>query len=283
MTKLKWIAGSAVAAGLILLDSLVLEQYLFKVKKFNIGEIDSGNKKLKAILLTDLHLRNKLDPKYLRLLRRIRQLEPDIILFAGDAIDEDGDVNTLDKFFSQLPAEVPKVAILGNHEYKNKESISSIRKTYQKHAIDLLVNESKPYTIGGKRLMITGLNDFIEGKQNFNKAIEGVGKEDMHIALVHSPLQQEELVTQLDRLNGSRAEDEKLNISYIFAGHNHGGQVTFLGLFPIFLPVKSGNYFKGWYNKTKPFLFVSKGFGNSTVPFRLGARAEMAVFNYFYR
>lgn len=281
MNKYKWIAGAGVAAGLVLLDALVLEQYLFTVKQFDIGKKHSGSRPCRMVLLTDLHLGKHLAPKYIRLIKRIKKLNADIILLAGDAIDEDGDTRTLDDFFLRLPATIPKVAILGNHEYKNEASVDKLKAIYNKHHIDLLINDSKAYAIGSKRLMVTGLNDFIESTQNFSKAVEGVGKEAMHIALVHSPLQQEKLLAQIETANQSRPVDQKLNIEYIFAGHNHGGQVTFFGLFPLLLPVKSGDYVNGWYNDNKPYLYVSKGFGNSTVPFRFGARAEMVVFNYY--
>ncbi|GAA0189173.1 metallophosphoesterase [Fulvivirga kasyanovii] len=279
--KHKWIAGAGLAAGLVLLDALVLEQYLFTVKQFDIGNKHSRSRPCRMVLLTDLHLGKRLAPKYIRLIRRIKKLNADIILFAGDAIDEDGDTRTLDDFFSRLPATIPKVAILGNHEYKNEAGLDELKALYKKHHIDLLINGSKAYPIGSKRLMVTGLNDFIESTQNFSKAIEGVGKEDMHIALIHSPLQQEKLLAQIKATNQSRPGDQKLNIEYLFAGHNHGGQVTFFGLFPLLLPIKSGDYVNGWYNDNKPYLYVSKGFGNSTVPFRFGARAEMIVFNYY--
>lgn len=281
MNKYKWIGVTALAAGMVLLDALILEQYLFRIKQFDIGKKNSHSKPCRVILLTDLHLRHRLEAKYKRLIKRLHAIKPDIILFAGDAIDEHGDTQTLDNFFSLLPLTIPKAAIMGNHEYKNEVNIAELKAIYKRHHIDLLINDSKGYQIGSKRLMITGLNDFIESEQHFSKAVEGVGKENMHIALVHSPLQQEQLRRQITSVNSKRSEDNRLNIEYIFAGHNHGGQVTFFGLFPLLLPTKSGDYVSGWYNKSKPHLFVSKGFGNSTVPFRFGARAEMVLFNYY--
>ncbi len=82
-------------------------------------------------------------------------------------------------------------------------------------------------------------------------------------------------------INASLPKDEQLNISYIFAGHNHGGQVTLFGLYAPVLPKKSGDYLKGWYNQEKPYLYLSKGFGTSTLPFRFGARAEITLFYYY--
>lgn len=79
-------------------------------------------------------------------------------------------------------------------------------------------------------------------------------------------------------MNQLRNDEEKLNLQYIFAGHNHGGQVRIFGFAPV-MPEKSGHYVNGWYNAKSPYLYVSKGFGTSTLPFRFGARAELTVFD----
>ena len=42
-----------------------------------------------------------------------------------------------------------------------------------------------------------------------------------------------------------------------------------------FKPKGSGKYLKGWYDKSNPKMYVSKGIGTSVIPIRLGARAEM--------
>lgn len=277
--NLSWIAAGT--AGLLLLDAYVLERYFFKVKKYDIGDLN-GDKAFNIILLTDLHLRNSLAPKYRRLAARIKSLKPDIIVISGDVIDQNGNERTLDQFLSLLENAVPIVAIPGNHEHKAAPKISTIKKIYQKHGVDLLINESRRYQINGTHLMITGLDDAVEGEENVCQALLDVKYEEHHIGLIHSPLQQEKMMKQIKKINKGRKKEEKINISYLFAGHNHGGQVTFFGLFPLLLPKGSGNYINGWYNDQKPCLYVSKGFGTSTVPFRFGARAEMVVFDYHY-
>ena len=129
--------------------------------------------------------------------------------------------------------------------------------------------------------MITGLDDLLEGDADLFRALDGVKREPHHLALIHSPLQQERLRKDLHRINTDRSEADRINISYLFAGHNHGGQVTFFGLFAPILPPKAGDYVNGWYNDEKPFLYVSKGFGTSTVPFRFWARAEITLLHYY--
>jgi hypothetical protein len=126
--------------------------------------------------------------------------------------------------------------------------------------------------------VVTGLEDFIEGYPSVINAFDEIGTEENHLLLVHSPLQQEQTMKEIQQINALRPDGEKITVQYIFAGHNHGGQVTIFGKAPV-LPEKSGQYFKGWYNEKKPYLYVSKGFGTSTLPFRFGARSEVTVFN----
>lgn len=267
------------AAGLLLLDALFLEKYFFKVKVFDIGNKGS-RKKLKLVLLTDLHLKHILFPYYRKLADRVNQLQPDLILITGDTLDSTGEVKLMDEFLSLLRQDTKKVAIPGNNDYKADRSLEEVKRAYEKHNCDFLVNESKAYKLQGTRLMVTGLDDFIEGESHFKAAVKNVGREEHHLLLVHSPLQQERAKEKMDEINRERSAAEALNIRYIFAGHTHGGQVRLPGYVP-FLPGMAGGYVNGWYNDIPPYLYVSKGFGTTAVPLRFDARSEVTVFNYF--
>jgi predicted MPP superfamily phosphohydrolase len=63
------------------------------------------------------------------------------------------------------------------------------------------------------------------------------------------------------------------------SGHAHGGQVTLFGLV-LYTPPGSGSYEAGFYKIALCDLYVSKGLGTSVLPFRLGARPEIAVFEF---
>lgn len=276
----KWIIGaSAAGAGLVLLDSILLEKYFFETRHYDIGN-KKAKDKVRLVLITDLHFRHKMWPQYEKLAKEINRQEPDLIMITGDTLDSDGDISPAKRFLSLLRKGIPKVAIPGNHDHKADRSLQELRKAYEQHQCDFLINESKAYQLKGHRFMLTGLDDFIEGDGRFAKAVEKVGYEEHHLLLVHSPLQQEVAKRKMDHLNEMREEEKRLNISYAFAGHNHGGQVRLLNFVPV-LPVKSGDYVNGWYNKEKPFLYVSKGFGTSTLPLRFMARSELTVFDYY--
>ncbi len=265
-------------AAAVLLDSLILEKYFFKVKNFAIGP-NTGDEELRIVLLTDLHFKDALLPQYSRLARKVNQLQPDLILITGDTLDSTGHTPPADAFFQLLDPNVKKVAIPGNNDYRAAPAIDDIRQVYERHNCDFLLNESKAYTLRGHRIMITGLDDLLEGDSNFTAAVQGVGREKHHLLLVHSPLQQEHAKRQLEKLNATRSPGEQLNIGYVFAGHTHGGQVRLPGFVPK-LPPKSGGYVNGWYNDTPPYLYVSKGFGTSSLPLRFDARSEVILLRY---
>ena len=88
----------------------------------------------------------------------------------------------------------------------------------------------------------------------------------MTIVLTHCPEHRDIIVQQ-----------NQLKIDFILSGHTHGGHVNILGFAP-FTPRGSGRYIGGWYKDQNPILYVSKGIGTSVIPFRFGARAEVAVF-----
>lgn len=278
-TVLKWGTAAAMAAGgLLLVDAMFLEKYFFEVKHFTIGNKE-GRKKIRLVLLTDLHIKKRLWPYYKRLAHAVNKLQPDIILFAGDMLDGDSRIAPVDTFLGLLRHNIPKVAILGNHDHKDAIEQSTLEATYRKHNCRLLVNETEELVLQGERIVVTGLDDFIEGESCVEEALRDVDREEYHFLLIHSPLQQESVLHHLAEMNKSRGEANAINIGYIFAGHNHGGQVRFFNLVPK-LPIMSGRYVNGWYNAKKPFLYLSKGFGTSTLPFRFGSRSELSVFDY---
>jgi predicted MPP superfamily phosphohydrolase len=169
--------------------------------------------------------------------------------------------------------------IPGNHDNKNKVSRQTLRKLVEAGNGRLLVNETVQLTINGTPFTITGLDDFIDGESDFANAVKDTGSEPHHLLLLHSPLQQEQVQKELQRINAKRSSNQQLRIRYIFAGHTHGGQVRWNDFVPV-LPEGAGGYVNGWYNNKEPYLYVSKGFGTSAVPFRFGARPEITLFEY---
>jgi predicted MPP superfamily phosphohydrolase len=251
-----------------------------EVTEYAIGRPDRGGTPLRLLQLSDLHLRHHLEPRHLRLIETIRRLRPDLILLTGDAVDRWGAAFPLDSLLQLLPAEVPKAAILGNHDYKSGIDIPAFRQLYARYNGVLLVNESVTYQLGDTRLVVTGLDDGRLGVPDFAQAVQDLGPTDHHLVLIHRPVQQEDVLHQLRGINAGRRPGEGLNVGYLLAGHTHGGQILLFGFAP-YLPKLSGRYIKGWFNGQPPRLYVSRGFGASLVPFRYGAPPEITLFHYY--
>lgn len=275
-TKKKLLTATIATSAIGFLYALFFEKYFFEVKMWRIGKMGS-DQHIRLLFLTDLHFKKFLDPSYKKLARTINAINSDLILIAGDLIDEDGFYAPAKEFFSLVNYSIPKVAILGNHDHKNRVKMKSYRVLFEQNNCRLLMNESLPFDAAGTRLMVTGVDDFINGHACFAKAVANVGKDTNHVLLIHSPLQQETILREIVEINNRRSDENKLNIQYIFAGHNHGGQVCLFG-FALKMPDFAGNYLKGWYNNRPPYLYLSKGFGTSTLPFRFGARSEITLF-----
>jgi len=251
-----------------------------EINAFSIGPGSPTSTPLRLLQLSDLHLRRRVGPRYQQLADTVHRLRPDLILLTGDAVDWSGVAPTLDQFLGRLPREVPKAAILGNHDYKSGVRVPAFRQLYARHNGQLLVNESITYHLRGTRLVVTGLDDSYRGMPDLAGAIKDVGAEAHHLMLIHRPLQQEYVRRELARLNAQRPLSGQTYVSYLFAGHTHGGQVQLFGYAP-YLPRGSGNYLSGWFNQQPPYLYVSRGFGTSLIPVRWGARPEITLFHYY--
>lgn len=263
----------------LLLEIFLFEQLFFKIKRYSIRK-NKGKKPVTILHLSDLHFGNQLTYNYRRLVKVIHKINPSIIFISGDSIDQHGTIEPLEKFLRLLSSKIPKVAVLGNHEYVADIDLDELKEIYKSTNCDLLINESRAYDLNGVRIMVTGLDDLLEGQEDFKRAVKDVGKEKHHFVLIHSPKQQEKIKQQIQEINDQRPEKEQLNIYTFFAGHNHGGQIK-IGNFVPHLPPQSGDYIEGWYNKKKPFLYLSKGFGTSVIPIRFLSRAEVTVFDYY--
>jgi predicted MPP superfamily phosphohydrolase len=62
----------------------------------------------------------------------------------------------------------------------------------------------------------------------------------------------------------------------MLAGHTHGGQVAPFG-HALILPPGCHGYVQGRYARPPHQLYVTRGLGSSHLPFRVGARPELAI------
>lgn len=243
------------------------EQFFIETNTFFLRGAQKGGRNLTIVQISDLHLQS-VNYQLRQLAEKLNRLQPDLICLTGDAIDKAGNLPVLRDFLALLDKKLQKTAILGNWEYWGKVDLLALKNLYAEHNTALLVNETMQYTLQGKTLAVTGVDDFVGGRAQFATAVKGYTLSDYHIVLNHCPQYSDAI---------ARQAADTVPIDFILSGHTHGGQVNLLGYVP-FLPQGSGYYVKGWY-QNNPAMYVSKGIGTSILPIRFGARAEIAVFH----
>ena len=214
------------------------------------------------IQLSDVHIGRTIKKEFIeRLVQRVNDEKPNIVVLTGDLIDYD-----LDKIKEDLAPlqnlSAPCYFILGNHEFFH--GATRIIKHIKSLNIKVLINENLRITDKNVSFNLIGLSD-ITGERiglypmDIPKAYTGIDTAIPSIVLAHQP-------KTILRLK-NRACDLMLS------GHTHGGQIFPFGL----LVMVDQPYLAGLYQHTAlQQIFVSRGAGYWGPPIRVLAPSEIS-------
>jgi uncharacterized protein len=220
-------------------------------------------KSLHIAMASDIHLGTIISNSRLeKLVSTINDLKPDIILLAGDIVDEDiAPVikNNLGELLIQLKSKYGTYAVTGNHEYIGgvKEAVDYLTA----HKITIL--SDKAIKIGGS-FYIAGRED--RSKNQFN------GKKRKSIPDILSGIDRKFPVILMDHQPFALDEASNAGVDLQLSGHTHHGQ-----LWPFnFITSKVFELSYGYTQKGSTHFYVSSGFGTWGPPVRTSARPEIA-------
>lgn len=228
--------------------------------------IDSPNKQLKVVAVSDVHIGYGTDKtalkKYVDL---INAQQPDLILIAGDLIDNSIAplrIQRMDEELAQLKAPLGIYMAPGNHEYISgiRESIDFLRPTQVHLLCDSVVTLPN-------HLQILGRDDRNNRhRSTVNELVKKVNPEWPVILLDHQPLELEET-------------DQTGAVDLQISGHTHNGQV-----WPITLVTKRMFELSyGYLKKENTHFYTSSGLSLWGPPFRIGSDSELVVFNLTFK
>ena len=229
-----------------------------------------GSTQLTIALASDIHLGTLIGKcGALRLVNGINSLSPDIILLAGDVVDEDLKPvirRNLGETLKNLHAKYGVYAITGNHEYIGgaAEAVAYLKA----HNIDYL--QDTAVLIDGK-FWLAGRDDRdisrFTGKKRktLGEILKAVDRSFPVILMDHQPFQFQEVVDQ--------------GVDLQLSGHTHDGQI-----WP-FNYITKAMYEVSWGYKKKgqTHFYVSSGFGTWGPPVRLGNRPEIVYITVHFR
>jgi predicted MPP superfamily phosphohydrolase len=222
----------------------------------------------RLVHLSDLHVGPQVADDYLvETFRRVRRLEPDVVVYTGDFVSCDADIHAhLDALLAEFPrGRRATLASLGNHDYGPGWGHPEIaaRVAGQLTGAGLRVLTNRLEVLDG--LQVVGLGDLWAGRFVPADAFARLDPRRGAIALSHNP-------DTADRGDWSRFR------GFILAGHTHGGQCRPPFLAPPLLPVRNRRYTAGEFDVGPGrSLYVSRGVGHLT-QVRFNVRPEVTVF-----
>ena len=227
----------------------------------------------KIVQISDLH-NKKFGKGQEKLLNKIKEINPDIIVITGDMIDRNKFNLVIAMEFIKGALDIaPVYYVSGNHEYLSN-NYTSVKESLVEAGVVVLENQntSIKIEIGGilQEIHILGLTDPSFNPYNFESIITNTLStwEDIDgfkILLSHRP--------ELFNLY------KDYDIDLVFSGHAHGGQIRMPFIGGLFAPDQGffPEYTNGSYQENDTTMFVSRGLGNSVFPLRVFNNPEIVV------
>jgi len=235
---------------------------LIMTKKYRITT-QKNIKPLRIALITDLH-NKRFGKGNARLLSRIRECEPDIIIVAGDTVDRRRpDFNVARGFLKEVSEIADTYFITGNHE--RALGIENCVKQLDCKSL-LLDNDYKILYDHA----ILGLPDRVKSEDNdIRDTLSAFERLDVFkIVAVHRPLEFYDHLELRDK-----------NVDLVLCGHTHGGAVR-IPFFGAFYSPDEGffpKYARGHYKEKGTDMIVSGGLGSTFLPIRFHNFPQIAV------
>ena len=210
-----------------------------------------------------------------KLLAMLRDADPDMIAITGDLIDSrNTDIEVALKFVREAVKIAPCCYVTGNHQARVNE-YGELKAGMEDAGVTVLEDVRTEIGMESETITLIGVNDpsyqtdYLFGD---SETVMNTKLEDLHTGHVGFTI----LLSHRPELFDTYADQD---IDVILSGHAHGGQfrLPFIGglvapnqgLFP--------EYDAGIYTEGNTNMLVSRGVGNSILPFRINNRPEVIL------
>lgn len=214
--------------------------------------------------LTDIHHGPFTSLDYVNaVVRTTLALRPDLVVLGGDySLKESKYVRPCFDAMAALSAPLGVYGVLGNHDYRH--GLSETRAGFDRAGITELTNRGVWLERDNYRFRLAGVDDLWMGKVDVHAALGDATAADACVVVSHNPDVAE------------KVRDPRVGL--MLSGHTHGGQVVFPTGGAPFVPSHYGQkYLKGLVRAPLTSVYVSRGLGTTTAPFRVGSRPELAL------
>jgi len=292
-TRLKWLTRTGVALAAVVAAAMVwgalVNRYRLQVNEVavEIDNLPESFEGYRIAQISDLHLGTfGSDTTFVsRLVGRVNSLEPDMIVFTGDIVNQRaGEVEPFIKPLSHLSARDGVFSILGNHDYgdyarwpgpaEKEENLERLMDQQIEMGWDLLTNSSEIIYGAGSRdsIVIVGVENWGDPPfpqyGNLDAAYPTPADSAVKILLTHNPRHWTDVVAPTD----------SLRYALTLSGHTHAMQMEIGGISPA--AIRYPGCWSGLHTSPdgRRHLYVNIGAGCVGMPMRIGATPEITLF-----
>ena len=210
-----------------------------------------------------------------KLLAMLRDADPDMIAITGDLIDSrNTDIEVALQFVREAVKIAPCYYVTGNHEARVNE-YGELKAGMEAAGVTVLEDVKTKISMEGETITLIGVNDpsyqtdylFGDSETVMNTKLEELHTEDgeFTVLLSHRP---ELFDAYTDH-----------GIDLVLSGHAHGGQFRLPFIGGLVAPNQGffPEYDAGIYTEGNTNMLVSRGIGNSILPFRINNRPEVIL------
>ncbi len=270
---------------LLLVYGALIGRFSFKIEKLALGfkKLPLSFNHFRIVQISDIHLGSwyKKEKKMAKVVKLINSLDPDLILFTGDLVNNfSEEADGWHRILQKTKARYGKYSILGNHDYGDywdwkseddkRKNMQLLYQAHEKMDFRLLLNQAETIGINGHEIGIIGVENWgkppFEQYGNLQEAMVDLKPVPFKILLSHDPSHWQAEV------------HEKTDIDLTLSGHTHAMQFGFkVGKYQ-WSPVKYiYRLWSGLYGNNGQYLYVNRGLGSLGFPGRIGMRPEITL------
>ena len=212
--------------------------------------------------ISDVHLGRWVKPRHLRqVVDFVNRQNPHLVALTGDYVGYDSrDLFPAIETFRELRP--PTFAVLGNHDHWT--STEKALKAFDAVEIPVLSNRAVPLDMAPSPLQIVGVDDHVTRRADIEAAFAEVDNDHFCLVLNHVP----SIAPQL----AARGAD------LILSGHTHGYQFNIPGVTHRIAQSLGARFHAGAYYLDGTYLYINRGLGSASWPWRIGAAPELTFF-----
>lgn len=237
---------------------------------------DKNVKPLKIALFADSHIGTTFDADgFAKHMDRIQQQNPDLIIIAGDFVDDNttrDDMLSAVKTLGNMNTKYGVYFVFGNHD---KGYYAASYRGFSGEELVTSLKQNNIHVLQDQVKLID--NDFyIIGRRDFSVVREHHGQRQTMLELLKN-LDEQKYVIVVDHQPNDYENQAASEVDLVLSGHTHGGQLFPFNYVGQWIGVNDQIYGHKKYQKTD--FFVTSGLSNWALKFKTGTKSEYVIIN----